>query len=174
MAGLLNPLFETDKDSPMKPFRLCFLAPHGGRRRRCHGFTLIETMIVVAVVGILSSVALPSFEGYLQRARRLDALVSLMQAQLAQERYRADHRRYGSLADLGLRSSSASGHYTLSVALANTDGYELVASAIGLQMRDAACRSMRIDGSGANLVFASGPDASASNANAINRKCWNL
>ena len=144
-----------------------------GHRRSHRGFTLIEAMIVVAIVGILSSVAWPSFEAYLQRARRVDALVALMQAQLAQERYRANHRTYGSLAEIGVRSSSAAGHYALSVAASGIDGYEVVASAVGPQMRDAGCRSLRIGSNGANVVFASGADASASNASAANRRCWN-
>ena len=142
-------------------------------RRPQRGFTLVETMIVVAVIGILSSMAWPSFAAYVQRARRVDALVALMQVQLAQERYRANHRRYGDLADLGVRSSSGAGHYTLSIATAGVDGYEVVASAVGSQIGDIACRSLRLGGNGADLVFASGADASASNPAAVNRKCWN-
>ena len=151
----------------------CRTSANFDRRRSHRGFTLIEAMTVVAIVAILSSMAWPSFEAYLQRARRVDALVALMQAQLAQERYRANHRRYGSLADIGVRSSSAAGHYALSMVVAGVDGYEVVASAVGPQKRDATCRSMRMSSNGANLFFASGADTSASNASAVNRRCWN-
>ncbi|MDQ6628675.1 MAG: prepilin-type N-terminal cleavage/methylation domain-containing protein, partial [Pseudomonadota bacterium] len=81
--------------------------------RSSRGFTLIETMIVVGIAGVLSSIAYPSFTAHIQRARRSDAMVALMQVQLAQERFRSSNPSYGSLADLGLPSSSMSGHYSL-------------------------------------------------------------
>jgi type IV pilus assembly protein PilE len=142
-------------------------------RRKSRGFTLIETMIAVVVAGILSSVAYPSLAGHVQRARRTDALVALMQAQLAQERYRANHSSYGSLADIGMRTTSMSGYYTLQVASSGSDGYALVATAAGAQARDATCRTLRLEIAGSGLLYASGPDASASNAADVNRRCWN-
>jgi type IV pilus assembly protein PilE len=137
------------------------------------GFTLIETLIAVSITGVLSSIAYPSFTGHLQRARRTDALVTLMQAQLAEERYRADHSSYGELADIGIRSTSLAGYYTLRLASSSDSSYELVATAAGAQGRDTPCRTLRLGVSGSNLSYASGPDASASNAETVNRRCWN-
>lgn len=142
------------------------------RHPRQRGFTLVETMIAVSITGILSSIVYPSFAGHLQRARRTDALVSLMQAQLAEERYRADHASYGDLADIGVRGASLSGHYALQVTSSSSSGYELVATAVGAQARDAACRTLRLSGAGANLAYSSGPDAATSNPEDVNRRCW--
>ena len=89
--------------------------PPARRVRRPGGFTLIETMVTVAVAGVLSSVAYPSLEGQVMRARRSDALVALMQAQLAEERFRANNASYGSLADAGVRPTSPAGHYRVQV-----------------------------------------------------------
>ncbi|WP_027016852.1 type IV pilin protein [Comamonas composti] len=50
------------------------------------GFTLIELMIVVAVVGILSAIAYPSYTEYIRRGHRADARAGLLQAQLWMER----------------------------------------------------------------------------------------
>ena len=142
-------------------------------RRAGRGFTLIETLIVVGIAGVLSLIAYPSLEGHLLRARRSDAMVSLMQAQLAQERHRANHRSYGDLAAIGVRATSLSGHYAIDVASTASNGYELVATATGRQARDADCRTLRLLVAGGNVVYASGPDAAASNAAVANRKCWN-
>lgn len=53
---------------------------------RQRGFTLIELMIVLAVVGILSAVAYPSYTEYVRRGHRADARTGLLQAQMWMER----------------------------------------------------------------------------------------
>jgi len=145
----------------------------GPGHRAGRGFTLVETLIAVGIAGVLSSIAYPSLESHVMRARRSDALVSLMEGQLAQERHRAHNRSYGDLAAIGVRRTSFSGHYAIEVAARGVDGYELVATATGRQAHDTTCRTLRIVVAGGNTVHASGPDATASNAAAVNRKCWN-
>ena len=144
------------------------------RRRALAGFTLIEVLAVLSMTGVLTSVALPTFEGQLQRARRSDVLVTMMQVQAAQERWRSNGARYGSLADIGAPALSAAGHYRLQVRSADEDGYDVLAVATGTQARDANCRNMAVRVTGANLAYASGPDATLSNPAGLNGKCWNL
>ncbi|BEP92733.1 type IV pilin protein [Acidovorax sp. A79] len=55
-------------------------------KRQHHGFTLIELMIVVAIVGILSAIAYPSYVEYIRRGHRADARAGLLQAQQWMER----------------------------------------------------------------------------------------
>ena len=55
---------------------------------------------MLGIASILSSIAYPSFQGSLQKARRTDALVALMQVQISQERWFVNHRGYGTLAEL--------------------------------------------------------------------------
>ena len=149
------------------------MTPAHRSRLRSRGFTLVETLITVAIAGVLASLALPSFEGHLLRARRADALLALMQAQLAQERYRAGNTSYGSLAETGMRSTSSAGHYALQATAVGADSYDLLASATAGQARDTSCRHLRLSSLASGITFASGPDATTANPADANRKCWN-
>ena len=143
-------------------------------RRAAPGFTLIEMLVAVAIAGVLSTVALPSFEGQLQKGRRADVLVSMMLVQAAQERHRSNGASYGSLAAVGIGTRSSAGHYTLALPAVGDDGYEVLAVATGTQARDTACSHMKLTVAGADLVYASGSTAAAANPAQANRACWNL
>ena len=136
------------------------------------GFSLLEMVFSLGVVGILSSIAYPAFSSTLAAARRSDALVALMTVQTAQERFRANHEAYGELSQLGLASTSAAGHYDIVVESASPSGYSVRAAAVGAQRRDTACRQLRLTMDGLNLTYASGETESTSNPSAINRRCW--
>ena len=58
------------------------------------GFTLLELMIVVAIVGILAGVAYPSYIGYVKRAQRTEARTVLMDASQFMQRFYAANNRY--------------------------------------------------------------------------------
>lgn len=143
-------------------------------RRRAAGFTLIETLAAVSIAGVLASIAYPSFEAPIQKARRTDALVALMQLQMAEERWHSNHRRYATLDELGAAATSANRHYTLQVVSSDEDGFALQAVATGSQARDQACRYLTLSVAGANVVQASGPTTQAANPADANRRCWGL
>ena len=65
-------------------------------KRKVLGFTLIEVMIVVAIIGILSAVAFPSYREYIRRGDRASARAGLLEAQQFMERYYAVNSRYTS------------------------------------------------------------------------------
>lgn len=85
------------------------------RRRAGAGFTLIELMVVVAIVGILSAVAYPAYGKYLVRSHRSAAQVHLMELAQAQSQRMADSRSYAdSIGGLGLTTpDSVSARYTI-------------------------------------------------------------
>ena len=67
------------------------LAP---RRKRVAGFTLLEVMVVCAIVGILAAVALPSYFDYITRGRILEATTGLSNYRQLYEQYFLDNRTY--------------------------------------------------------------------------------
>lgn len=64
------------------------------KERTVVGFSLIELMVVIAVVGILAAVALPSYQDYLARGRRADAETVLMEAAQFMERFYTEKNTY--------------------------------------------------------------------------------
>ncbi len=137
--------------------------------RRPSGFTLIELMITVAVIAVLAAIALPSYQSYIQGARRVDGQASLQRILLEQEKWRSNHSTYASnLSDLGISSStSAEGYYTITLSGASGTGYIAAATPTGAQATDTACNPMRIILNGANVANVSGASTTA-DAN----RCW--
>ena len=69
---------------------------HSKLRRRSVGFTLIEVMIVVAIIGILAAVALPAYNDYVRRGQLPEAFNALSDYRTKMEQYYQDNRNYGS------------------------------------------------------------------------------
>ncbi|WP_284617119.1 type IV pilin protein [Aquabacterium humicola] len=131
---------------------------------RSRGLTLVETLVAVAVTGVLASVALPSYRGAQLRGQRVDATSSLQELQREQETYRERHGGYADKLEQlpGFAAGrSLQGRYRL-VLQGSADGLAYTATAIadGAQAADTDCSevTLRIDGA---LSF-QGPDA----------RCW--
>jgi type IV pilus assembly protein PilE len=140
------------------------------------GFTLVEIMIVVVVVGILLAVALPSFMDSIRKGRRSEAFAAMAALQQAQERFRSSNATYASSSDPGFATATTSpgGYYSVSVAAgSNATDYEIIADGTGSsQANDGACSRLgvRVAGgvnSGA-IRYASGSSFSYAASN----PCW--
>jgi type IV pilus assembly protein PilE len=103
------------------------------------GFTLIETLISVMLMGILLSIALPSLEQQWLKTRRQAAQNILYQIHLRQIQWRGTHSRFAdNFSDLG-NPNMASPHYNFSLDNVGPQTYSVHAQAKGPQTRDTQC-----------------------------------
>ncbi|WP_262966488.1 type IV pilin protein [Methylobacter psychrophilus] len=114
------------------------------------GFTLIELMVTVSIIGILASIAIPSYHESVMKSRRADAKGALLGFENAMERYFTVHNKYTSAADDGddtgapdptvfSATSPVEGgtpYYNLTISEATTSTYTLNASPTGVQVND--------------------------------------
>jgi len=124
--------------------------------RRSSGFTLIELMIVVAIVGILAAIALPSYQDSVRKGRRGDAKGELMRLAQAEEKWRVTHTSYGSLVNLG--GATASSYYNFAVPTNTATAFTITATptSTGGQNQD-TCATLTIAQGGA--ITSSAPAA---------------
>jgi type IV pilus assembly protein PilE len=129
-------------------------AGSGTLTQRQLGFTLIELMVVISILGLLLAIAIPGYSDYLTKARRSDARAALLEIASAQERHYFQNRQYSSDGtDLWSHPDglvSADGYYTLSFAFIDDDNqtYRVTATARGQQSGDADCTSLSYDNTG--------------------------
>ncbi|RZA33937.1 MAG: prepilin-type N-terminal cleavage/methylation domain-containing protein [Lysobacteraceae bacterium] len=100
--------------------------------KRQAGFTLIEIMITVVVIGILTAVALPSYNNYLLRARLTEAFTGLAGVQPKMEQHWANNRSYAGFDAAALKlMPQNSEHFTFTLTTATASAYVLTATGAG-------------------------------------------
>jgi type IV pilus assembly protein PilE len=148
--------------------------------KRGPGFTLIELMIVVAVVAVLAAVALPFYRAQVQKGRRADAMNALEDLGLAQAGFRANCPHYAQLHEsdpanvtcastpgaskVHGQTTSPEGYYQVAIVAgsASATAYEATAAPI-------AGTSQENDDCGTFAIDQDGPDTSGSYAD---ETCW--
>lgn len=135
-----------------------------GPRRQPQGVTLLELLIVVVMIGLLGTIAVPSYRQYAMRAQRTEAKTALLRLAANQERFYLQNNTYtNNLAALGFPTGvSDKGVYTLAVPVADTNTYRATAvptpggglNGVGMSA-DIDCALFSIDAQG---VRAAAPD----------------
>jgi len=116
---------------------------------KAQGVTLIELMIVVVILGILASVALPAYRQFVIRADRQEATSTLLRMAANQEKWYLQNNTYtANLANLGFGATTQNGKYTLAVNVGNVTNFQVQANAAAGQTDDADCPVFAIDETG--------------------------
>ena len=122
------------------------------RLLRSSGFTLVELMVVTAIVAILAAIALPSYQAYVRRSNRAAAEAFLMDVSTRQQQRFLDVRGYAdSVATLGMTApNEVTQSYTIAVTLTAgpPPGYTVTATPRGVQARDTGCAPISVDQGG--------------------------
>ena len=158
------------------------IARTGIKGRAGFGFSLIELMVVIVIVGILAAVALPTYQQYVMKGRRADAISALSAVLQAQERWRSNNSNYANslqtLFNVSTQTAaqkSPGGHYTLTLtglgeSASFVAGYNIqaVPSSTGLQGGDRDCADMSIRVERGNVIYS----AAANDGSDSKSRCW--
>jgi type IV pilus assembly protein PilE len=151
-------------------------------KQDARGFTLIEVMVAIAIIGILAAISIPAYTSYIQRANRSDARAQLLEAAAFLQRGFSQNNVYPPALPLPYAVSPASGAAKYNIGVLRTDTtFTIAAFPIGTMASD-DCATLIIDQSGARgratsaaIVPGSGvatainaPDFSA----AVPEFCW--
>lgn len=101
-----------------------------------HGFTLIELMIVVLIIGILAALAYPAYRNYVRESRRTTGQTAVLEIAGQQEDFFSKNLRYSASFRTGWNTTSDGNHYVLTMTDGGGGTFEVTATPDGLQVAD--------------------------------------
>lgn len=144
------------------------------QKKTLSGFTLVELIVVIAIVAVLVAIATPAYYSYVMKSRRADAKVALSEISQRMEGFYADNNKYATTFDQlklnnagfvkkGATYQSKDGWYQLSVEVDSSgQKYTLKATPQGAQAGDGRCMEFSLDSTGKKSI------SGAANT----KECW--
>jgi type IV pilus assembly protein PilE len=114
---------------------------------RMQGFSLMELMIAVVIVGVLAAIAYPAYTDHMNRTRRADGKAALLNMANYMEHYYTENNGYtgATLTTIGFTgTTSQEGYYTLSISALTNTSYTLTATPAGVQTGDTTCGALTL------------------------------
>lgn len=114
------------------------------QKKYINGFTLTELVIALAIVAILTAIAVPSYFSYVRSTRRADGQTALMDLALRMDRYFTENNTYvgATLANVNMNAASPEGYYTLQISGTTATTYNIQAAPTGAQASDTDCGTL--------------------------------
>ena len=128
------------------------------------GMTLIELMVVVVLIAVLASIAVPGYRQHLLRTHRTEAKRALLDISAAQERFYLQNDSYAGPsglttsppAGLGIPAVTENGHYAVAITDGDANAFSATATAQGGQADDTRCATFAIDQAGERTATSAG------------------
>jgi type IV pilus assembly protein PilE len=145
-------------------------------KAKVRGFTLVEVVVAMAILAILTAIAIPNYTAYVQRSNRSEARSQMLEATIWMERWRTERGRYDDPDSPGnpppsppfpttLQQSPSTGtaKYTIAVATPTAIAYTITATPVGAMAGD-VCGDLEIDSRGRRTFTGGGGTQDV---------CWN-
>ena len=116
------------------------------------GFTLIELLITIAIIGILSAIALPVYENYVEKTRRVQACTTLMDLSSKLEIYYNEHHSYKD----ALNAKDYKNEFYNFKITSGENSYLIKAIPLKGQKKDKICEVLTLDETGTRSIEGSG------------------
>lgn len=137
--------------------------------QRAKGFTLIEVMIVVAIIGILAAIALPAYGDYVRRGKVVEATSGLSDMRVRMEQYFQDHRTYVGACTAGTVAPTPGATPSFTFACSNLGASTYLVTATGRVQMDGFIYTLAQDGTRRTTGLGAGWSGASATSS-----CWVL